>query len=366
MSARGWIGYDWFKLAVAVVLALLLLVLRLNQAGMPGTIAPTVPDTAAPLAVPAASQAGAVAVPAVPQATAATVPAALEAAVPAAPAAPEAAPSARIGAPTLTLPATQLEAGQVSLSGTGTAGSQVEVLVDGALVGTATVGDDGTWTLPAELAGGAHEIVVRALDAAGQVAATADPARLEVAAAPVAVPPIAAPAVVAPTIDFPADGAQIAAAPFTLSGTGAPGSAIEILDGDTVIGTATVGPDGTWSFPVTPGAGSASYGVRPVGATSVAGQPVRVTIGVANSAPAVCTELAVGCDAWVTREQGLRLRLRDTASLSGAVLALLPPGTRMALLEGPQPADGHGWWRVRTTDGREGWVAGRDLRLQPD
>lgn len=29
----------------------------------------------------------------------------------------------------------------------------------------------------------------------------------------------------------------------------------------------------------------------------------------------------------------------------------------MTLLSGPQQADGHGWWNIRTTDGREGWVA---------
>jgi SH3-like domain-containing protein len=38
----------------------------------------------------------------------------------------------------------------------------------------------------------------------------------------------------------------------------------------------------------------------------------------------------------------------------------------MTLLEGPESRDNHTWWRIRTTDGREGWVAGEDLRAQPD
>jgi hypothetical protein len=38
----------------------------------------------------------------------------------------------------------------------------------------------------------------------------------------------------------------------------------------------------------------------------------------------------------------------------------------MTLLEGPQAANGLNWWRVRTVGGREGWVAGEELRTQPD
>jgi hypothetical protein len=167
---------------------------------------------------------------------------------------------------------------------------------------------------------------------------------------------------VIPTIGFPSDGAELDAGPFTISGTGAPGSTIEVLDGATVIGTATVAADGTWSFQVAPGAGSTSYGVRPAGAATTPNQ-VRVTV---RPAQAACTALAVACDAWVTRARGLRLRLRDAVGLQGQVLAMLPPGTRVTLLDGPQPADGFTWWRARTPDGREGWVAGEELRLQPD
>jgi Bacterial SH3 domain len=76
--------------------------------------------------------------------------------------------------------------------------------------------------------------------------------------------------------------------------------------------------------------------------------------------------LAVGGSAWVTRAGGLPLRLRSGAGLGHDVLDRLPPGTQMTLLDGPQQADNYAWWHIRTADGREGWVAGQDLRAQPD
>ena len=82
------------------------------------------------------------------------------------------------------------------------------------------------------------------------------------------------------------------------------------------------------------------------------------------SAPAT-GGLQAGSQAWVTRAGGLPLRLRSAPNLSGEILARLAPGTEMTLLDGPQQADGHGWWHVRTSHG-EGWVAGEDLRTQPD
>lgn len=78
------------------------------------------------------------------------------------------------------------------------------------------------------------------------------------------------------------------------------------------------------------------------------------------------TSLGVGGQAWVTREGGMGLRLRSGAGLEHNVLGSLPPGTQMTLLAGPQSADNYSWWQVRTADGREGWVAGQDLRPQAD
>ncbi|HNP85419.1 MAG: SH3 domain-containing protein [Chloroflexi bacterium SZAS-1] len=75
--------------------------------------------------------------------------------------------------------------------------------------------------------------------------------------------------------------------------------------------------------------------------------------------------LIAGAQAWVTRAGGLPLRMRSAPSLSGEVLDRLAPGTELTLLDGPQQADGHGWWHVRTAGG-EGWVAGEELRTQPD
>jgi hypothetical protein len=84
------------------------------------------------------------------------------------------------------------------------------------------------------------------------------------------------------------------------------------------------------------------------------------------AAPAASGSLAVGGTAYVTRAGGLPLRLRTGAGLDNKIADRLQPGTQMTLLEGPRQADNHAWWRIRTSDGREGWVAGEELRTQPD
>lgn len=76
--------------------------------------------------------------------------------------------------------------------------------------------------------------------------------------------------------------------------------------------------------------------------------------------------MAVGASAWVRRAGGMNLRRRSGPSLNSNVHDGIEPGTKLSLLEGPINADGHTWWRIRTEDGREGWVAGEELVTQPD
>jgi Dyp-type peroxidase family len=77
--------------------------------------------------------------------------------------------------------------------------------------------------------------------------------------------------------------------------------------------------------------------------------------------------LRVGGTAFVTRAGGLSLRLRSRPGLAqSTVIGLLKPGTKMTLVEGPHPADGHQWWRVRVSATQEGWVAGENLVTKPD
>jgi hypothetical protein len=76
--------------------------------------------------------------------------------------------------------------------------------------------------------------------------------------------------------------------------------------------------------------------------------------------------MVVGASTWVRQAGGLPLNRRDAPGLGSHVLDSFPIGTEVTLLEGPRPADGFHWWRVRAADGREGWVAGEDLVTQPE
>ena len=71
--------------------------------------------------------------------------------------------------------------------------------------------------------------------------------------------------------------------------------------------------------------------------------------------------LHVGGKAFITRGDGSSWRLREQPSLGGRILGMLRPGTEMTLRAGPVRADGHDWWNVLVTDGREGWVASGGL-----
>lgn len=166
-------------------------------------------------------------------------------------------------------------------------------------------------------------------------------------------------------ISSPQEGAQLESGPLTVTGTGSPGTEIEVLDSDRVAAEATVGDDGTWSAEVQIADGTATIGVREKGAADVAGRPIRVTVGEAQGT--TCEAIAIGCPAYVTRAGGLTLRMRSSPQIADDnVVARLPIGTELELLEGPQAADGFSWWRARSRGGSEGWVAGENLVLQPD
>jgi large repetitive protein len=212
--AAGWIGYDWFKLIVAIILILLLLWLSWG-------------------------------------------------ANPAAPA---------LTAPALTAPAAgaQLPAGMVTFAGTGTPGSQVQVVVDGTPVGTATVGADGSWSLDADVSNpGQHAVTVTALGANGQPAAGVGPAEANFTVAEAAA---AQPLVDAPRMTEPAQGAQLPAGTVTFAGTGTPGSQVQVAVDGAPVGVATVGADGSWSLDADiTNPGQRSVVILPVGAN---GQPI--------------------------------------------------------------------------------------------
>ncbi len=76
--------------------------------------------------------------------------------------------------------------------------------------------------------------------------------------------------------------------------------------------------------------------------------------------------LMVGNTAWVRKAGGKGLNRRDAPGLKSNVLDSLTIGSQLSLLEGPNPVDGYTWWRVRASDGREGWVAGEELVTQPE
>ena len=172
---RPWL---WSRVGIGVLLLAFPLAGALGllpASMMPGQATAGTPTVAAVAAVPTAAAAAPTLAAVAPTAVAAAPTLAAVASTVASGAQATPAPGAAAGAGAAALPAIALPAGfritspTFPVSGTAAPNSRVEVVVDGQVVGTATAGADGKWTIPSvTLPSGAREMLVRTVDATGK------------------------------------------------------------------------------------------------------------------------------------------------------------------------------------------------------
>jgi VCBS repeat-containing protein len=205
-----------------------------------------------------------------------------------------------------------------AISGRGEPGATITVRdAAGTVIGTTTVGTDGTYTLtiaPARVDN--EQLTVTQTDAAGNVSP----------AVTIQAPDLTAPA--APTAAVDATGA-------TVAGRGEPGATITVRDAaGTVLGTAVVAADG--SYTVTLATPQANGGALSVTQSDAAGN-VSPTLDVAApdiTAPAAPTVAVDGTGTVVTGtgEPGARVTITDPAGTTLATVTVAADGTYSATL----------------------------------
>jgi hypothetical protein len=129
------------------------------------------------------------------------------------------------------------------LGGSGEVGATITVRDGATIIGRTSVGADGLWAYRPTLAEGSHALSFSATDVAGNVSATAATATVVIDTTPPAAGLVSG---IAPdTGRSPTDFITASATP-TVSGSGEAGTRVEVYDGSTLLGTATVAGDGTW------------------------------------------------------------------------------------------------------------------------
>ncbi|EEG1973435.1 BapA prefix-like domain-containing protein [Salmonella enterica] len=181
------------------------------------------------------------------------------------------------------LPGQSTDDRQPIMNGTGEPGATITIFDNGTPLGTAQVGENGSWTFPVprNLSEGSHNLTVSATDPAGNTSAVSAPWTIVVDITPPAIPVLTSVVDDQPGITGNLVSGQLTndATP-TLNGRGEAGATINVyLDGNPAsIGTTTVNSDGTWSFtPQTPLAnGSHTFTLS---ATDPAGNSSSVSSG---------------------------------------------------------------------------------------
>jgi len=167
-----------------------------------------------------------------------------------------------------------------SFSGTGNAGELIKIYDGAAVIGSVTVGANGTWTFTpaAALTEGAHSIATTATDSAGNESAKSPAKTLTVdTTAP------ATPAMVVATDDVGATQGAVSSGSATddikpaFSGAGTAGDLIKIYDGATLVGSTTVAANGTWSYTPAVSLGDGTHSIT-VTATDLAGNESKASL----------------------------------------------------------------------------------------
>jgi hypothetical protein len=67
--------------------------------------------------------------------------------------------------------------------------------------------------------------------------------------------------------------------------------------------------------------------------------------------------LGIGSIAWLSHDGGVLCHLRTLPHPAfGKDIGQIFTGEKLIILDGPEPGEGFVWWRVRASDGREGWL----------
>jgi hypothetical protein len=76
------------------------------------------------------------------------------------------------------------------------------------------------------------------------------------------------------------------------------------------------------------------------------------------------TEIAPGASVVVKGTRGAGLNIREEPSRQAKIVVSAKEGDELTVLEGPEEAGGYVWWKLQTTDGKEGWGASEWLVLK--
>jgi len=76
------------------------------------------------------------------------------------------------------------------------------------------------------------------------------------------------------------------------------------------------------------------------------------------------TEIAGGATVLVQGTGNAGLNLRAQPTTTAAIVITVKEGNTLTVVEGPKEAEGLVWWKLRTTDGKEGWGAAKYLVLK--
>ena len=236
--------------------------------------------------------------------------------------------------PEIKLPAAGLKADTpLTLEGSGTPGTTVQVYDGDRVVGETVVAPDGTWkiTLP-PLTPGVHSLVAKLLGADGKEQSASAPVELTVVDGQIVVAttvPSAPTAGKAPEIKLPAAGLK-AGEPITLEGTGEPGTTVTLYDGDKVVAETTVAPDGTWTLTVPPlAAGAHSLVAKALGADGKEqGASAPLDLTVADGQIVVATPAAVAAATAVPGAGAPAIKLPPAGLKASEPLTLGAPAHR--------------------------------------
>ncbi len=212
-----------------------------------------------------------------------------------------------------------------TLSGTAEANSLVIVRDGTTVLGSVTASGSGSWSFTpgTALSEGSHTFSITATDAAGNVSSSISSTAIIDTTVPVAVTGLTLANNNGSTaIAIPNNGVTNDTTPL-LSGSGEAGARISVYDGTTLLGTATVGGSGSWSF-ITPALSNGAHTLN-VTQTDAAGNvspQASVTLRIDTVAPAAST-LTITDDAGstpVTLTSGAFTR-DTTPTLSGTAEA---------------------------------------------